>query len=643
MRYCMNAAIVAGALAQSPVAVNYGIHHLAGSQLVANSTGLRLVPGAISKDVDNPLVVPEHPWEAAIQFYTTSLFVPANYSYSGLPVWMLYYACSDAVLFYNPISVCVAISADGRRWTKPLLSYHPYTANGTQPPVNTNIVFITAANTFLGQVMLDLRPANVASSPAPFVMAYEGLVDGVRYPFLAHSPDGLAWTPSAVDKGLPAGAVPPINIGGWSDTMMSLVFDPSLDRYIWYGRMDLDLPNSTAGCQGGYASERWVLQATYNCADRASYCNISDPAGWSAASIAVGPGYPDPLDCTDSYNPNALSFADAAPLLSQPPGTQAPKGGALHLLLPSSFWHLPCNESGAPDTRAGCNDGVMDIRLALGRDPSSSLQPPHGPFVPPHPYGGGWSFPSRDAWISRGVGSVDPASGLFNASGSEADAGFVYATAGGYVDPDAPKLPSNAALDASTSTLLNPSTYVYQLYWGSQTTHAGGGAYLYRYTDALTGVYRVKLRREGYVALATQMEDQQGYGTFSTIPFVLPTSAGPASTLVLRLNAEIGTAGNLTVAVLSPPGGTPVPGYSHDDCRTLHGNGVRQMVTWPGAGFVGGHARGGSRDTGSWPWGPGGPPVQYANLTDIAEAGKPVVLQFRMAHVKLYAWELRSM
>ena len=81
---------------------------------------------------------------------------------------MFYYGCTDEVIFFNPVGVCVASSADGRVWLKPLLNIHPYTANGTLPPVPTNIVFVTVANTFGLHVFYD------AQAPGGrVVLAYE--------------------------------------------------------------------------------------------------------------------------------------------------------------------------------------------------------------------------------------------------------------------------------------------------------------------------------------------------------------------------------------------------------------------------------------------------------------------------------------
>jgi hypothetical protein len=176
--------------------------------------------------------------------------------------------------------------------------------------------------------------------------------------------------------------------------------------------------------------------------------------------------------------------------------------------------HMPLADSGAPDARAGANDGWMDIRLAVSRDG-----------------GANFSFPSRDAFLRRGIGARDAASGLYNASGSEPDAGFVFATNGGVLDADA------------------AAPHIYLLYWGSQTTHAGGGAYLARYSEgARTGIFRARLRREGWAGLATLPHAPTGAGAARTVALRLPQGQ-PA--LFLRFNAAVDAAGQLSVALLS--------------------------------------------------------------------------------------------
>jgi hypothetical protein len=286
--------------------------------------------------------------------------------------------------------------------------------------------------------------------------------------------------------------------------------------------------------------------------------------------LALAPGAPDAADCLDNYNAAAL-----------PPLPDA-GAGALFVALPSVMRHMPLADSGAPDERAGANDGWMDVRLAVSRD------------------GAAFSFPSRDAFLRRGAGARDAASGLYNATGSEPDAGFVFATNGGLLDADA------------------AAPYVHLLYWGSQTTHAGGGAYLARYVaGARTGVFRARMRREGWAGLATLPSAPDGAGAATTVALTLPPppAAAAAAPLFLRFNAAVDAAGSLSVAILDAASGAPLPGFGHGDCGAITGNGVRQLLACAGAG-------------------PGG------DLAGLAARGAPVALDFRLTHCTLFAWAL---
>ncbi|CAF4431463.1 unnamed protein product, partial [Adineta steineri] len=153
--------------------------------------------------------------------------------------------------------------------------------------------------------------------------------------------------------------------------------------------------------------------------------------------------------------------------------------------------------SGAPIPRAAQNDGVMDIRLALSRIPQ-------GPFT----------FLTRDPFISRGIGIIDPNTKLVNGTGSDRDAGFVFSSSNGLMDPD--------FIRSAVDTL---SPWMYHIYWGSQTTHAGGGAYLSQYwPGAFTGIFKARLRREGYVSLSALSSNPTGYGWFISKVLSLPNN-----------------------------------------------------------------------------------------------------------------------
>jgi hypothetical protein len=573
-RYCeiMHSSVVLGFLLSfsqaAPVPLNLGVHHLVDASLLSGETnGTYFALGDVQKDLDHPLVTPEYPWENAVHFYTSLLFLPSNISSTGRAQWLLYYACADDILFFNPIGLCVANSSDSVVWAKPLLNIHPYDKNGTISPVPTNIVFITESNTFGLQVFLDSKASVTMNEQV--VLAYEALTSGQRYLKTAISSDGIHFTPSMFS---PADS-PAIPYSGFADTMASVFYDKPFDRYVAIGRNDIGLDNTTQSCPGANPVFRELRVTIKNC-DSKSVCNVSDENGWGPFETILKAGFPDVRDCVDNYNPSALSVDDA--------GT-----GSLYILLPSVIRHIPLSQSGAPDTRAGANDGFMDIRLATSRNAIN------------------FTFPSRNAFIHRGIGSLDPLSGLYNSTGSDRDAGFVFATNTGLLDPD-------LALDQTPST---PSNYVSIFYWGSQTTHAGGGAYLYRYwPDAFTGIFRAKMRREGWVSLSTNPNDLIGAGSARTIALLLPIPT-PGKGLFLSFNACVDAAGVLSIAILSGETLEPISGFNHNDCSSLYGNGVRQLLNCSGAGASG-------------------------DLSALALKGEPVVLDLLLTHAKVYSWSL---
>jgi hypothetical protein len=170
----------------------------------------------------------------------------------------------------------------------------------------------------------------------------------------------------------------------------------------------------------------------------------------------------------DNYNPATLYHKD------------------VYFLFPSEFLHWSEVDFGAPIPRAASNDGIMDIRLAVSR---TALGP--------------YTFPTRDPFFPRGIVDIDPSCKLLNATGIDRDAGFVFASASSLLDPDFLRL--NEKQEGNGRSLDgNPSPSMYHVYWGSQTTHAGGGAFLGRYWPGVySGIFKARLHREGYVALST--------------------------------------------------------------------------------------------------------------------------------------------
>jgi hypothetical protein len=546
------------------IPLNLGVHLFVDNQYLQNTSLLEFQNGMIQKNTDDPIVFPEYPWEAAVHFYISLLQVPANLSVTGKAMYIIYYACVDSstIIFYDNVSICVANSTDGSKWEKPMLWYYPYTANGTQPAQATNIVFVTDVNEFLGSVFIDTRPGTPRSEV--FKMTYEH--EPPRYVYVGTSPDGFKWT---------AGTARANPIAGLSDTQTVMLYSSENGgEYILYGRQNgPDLPNSTLDCPGGGTAHRRVVVTV-------SSNSVYGP--WSKPVEAFPLGASDPTQCFDNYNPATLHYKD------------------VYFIFPSAFWHWAEADSGAPIPRAGSNDGVMDIRLAVSR---TALGP--------------YTFPSRDPFIPRGIGSVDPSCKLLNATGSDRDAGFVFSSASGLLDPDFLRSTSDD----------NPSPWIYHVYWGSQTTHAGGGAYLGRYwPGAYSGIFKARVRREGYVALSTLTSNPTGYGWLLSQILSLPrmdlNSTANSALLQLRINAEIATSGFLAVQFEDGGTGNPIPGYTFDECKSLHGNGIRQLLEW-------------SRQNGT------SLNVTYtADLTPLVDYSSGIQMRIQMAHTKLYSWLL---
>lgn len=535
-----------------PLNLNVGVHLFVDNQYLENSSSLEFQNGVIQKDTEHPIIYPEYPWEAAVHFFTSFLQVPSNLSINEKPMYIIYYVCfdKDTIVDKHKLSICAANSTDGIKWEKPLLWYHPYTANGTQPSQPSNIIFVTEIGKLLGSVFIDTR-AGISRSEI-FKMTYGNISSA--YFYVSTSPDGFNWT---------AGPQPAHKLDNISDTQTVMLYTHQNDgAYVLYGRRDkVEFKNSTLYCHGGSQSGRRVVVITSN-------GSVYGP--WSDPVEAFPLGSPDPIQCLDNYNAGTLYYKN------------------IYFLFPSAYSHWSIFDSGSHDKPG--NDGVMDIRLAVSRTPV-------GPYT----------FPSRDPFIVRGTGTIDPTCKILNGTGSDRDAGFVFSTANGLLDPD--------FIRQSSDT--NPSPWMYHLYWGSQTTHASAILILGRFwPGAYSGIFKARVRREGYVALSTLTSNPTGYGWFLTQVVSLPSELNNMQ-LQLRINAEIATAGFLNVQFEDGQTGNPIPGYTFEQCKTLHGNGIRQLVQW-------------TRQNETY----------TADLTPLVNYTNGIRIRLEMAHTKLYSWLL---
>ena len=553
-----------------PIPLNVGVHLFADDQYLANISSLEFQNGLIQKDTDHPIVHPEYPWEAGVHFATSLVQVPSNLSVTGKAMYIIYYICTekDAIIPRHNMSICAANSTDGIKWEKPLLWSYPYTANGTQPPQPSNIVLVISPGRLLGSIFIDTLSGTPRSEI--FKMAYANV--STTYVYVGTSPDGFNWT---------AGLQPAYTLVDISDTQVVMLYThENGGAYVLYGRKDeVDFENTTIGCLGGSRSGRRVI---------VTISNGSVYGPWSEPVETFPLGSPDEIQCLDSYNSGTLYY----------------KG--VYFLFPSAYRHWAKADSGSPYTPS--NDGVMDIRLAVSRTPL-------GPYT----------FPSRDSFIPRGVGTIDPSCKILNGTGSDRDAGFVFSSANGLLDPDLLELNEDEKLQGSTDD--NPSAWMYHTYWGSQTTHAGAITVLGTFwPGAYSGIFKARVRREGYVALSTLTSNPTGHGSLLTQVLSLPksyiNSIKNDVQLQLRINADVATVGFLNVQLEDGQTGNPIPGYTFDQCKTLHGTGIRQLIQWSR-----------QNETTS--------NVTYtADLSPLVNYTNGIQIRMEMAHTKLYSWLL---
>jgi hypothetical protein len=567
--------------------------------------------GTPTKDRSWTAVVPDRPWDAAVQFYTALVRLPDGFaSGAGSGVrYHLYYPCSEGSLATSDIYACLSVSLDGETFSKPDLDVFPYTlANGSTVPTNRVLQtgFADKAPTphcQIGNVLITSRPGQLpgvgeqaretdSASDAAFTMVvlYEAQVTD-RWQLAAVSSDGVHFETSpnaSLVRNLPSYFADSQSAVLEMDADVGPINSTSGVRvggdFVAYGRLDTFTGPGCADSTGTFRRSQTASSAAANASD----ARALGPYGPASQSLVTLWGL-DPGSCLDVYNP--------APL-------QVP-GGVL--AMPSMFWHFTHSQSRVPGAGAG-NDGVMDIRLLTSRDARN--------FTPV----------SRQPFLSRGAGHYDPNSGVFNGTGSDRDAGFIFLTLGGLIDPSAaaqetntlPERPPGQRMwqleDSGVADTL--SAHVYLLHWASQTTHDGGGFLLYAQSPmAFTGIVRARLRREGFASLSTKRDVDAQSGSATTTARQLPvpaTACGSANaSLQLRLNYAAEVGGNVTVAVLDSSG-RALPGFSSADSTPLRGNEVRGVASW------------------------GTPPM--SDLSSLA--GQDVALHVTLSNAQLYAWVL---
>jgi len=106
----------------------YATHLFLDSDGLAESFNVSFALGDVRKEYATPAVVAEYPWEEGLHFYTSAVAVPAGAVAGAAAYFALYYSCFTSG---SPMFLCLAVSADGVAWTKPLSLAFPFDGGAT--------------------------------------------------------------------------------------------------------------------------------------------------------------------------------------------------------------------------------------------------------------------------------------------------------------------------------------------------------------------------------------------------------------------------------------------------------------------------------------------------------------------------------
>ncbi|CAF1032000.1 unnamed protein product [Adineta steineri] len=130
------------------------------------------------------------------------------------------------------------------------------------------------------------------------------------------------------------------------------------------------------------------------------------------------------------------------------------------------------------------------------------------------------------------------------------------------------------------------SLSMYHIDWGLQTTHAGGGACL-------------------------------SYGWFISKVFSLPNNKNRNQQLQMYISTDTSTAVFFAIQFEDGLTKNSTEGYTFDECKTLHQNGIRQLLQW-------------CRQNETY----------SRDLTPLVNYSNSILFHIHMAHTKLYSFVL---
>jgi hypothetical protein len=343
---------------------------------------------------------PDKPWESFgyIGYHTVLQMGPGDYR--------LYYDTGWTMVDRDDFHryTCLALSTDGRNWTKPNLGLANF--NGSKA---NNIVWPLdwQDNTHAaGTVFIDTNPSAPADARFKMVAQWTG-ASGNAGVWMMKSPDGIAFSPMFADRSL-----------AWSDTKNVMWWDSALSKYVAYIRIDKMFPDvhkndpctvwpgpgrsigrcligaeqlhdwSLAGCNsagtGATANVLTFDEDDPSCLD--IYTNSATKCKTRGAPVACRIHLQSPCTAVvvcQILTPSSRLISCAA--FASPYGTdETGGGGGIILFFPSTYQHIMFPPATSPSKN---NNGLVDIRFATARHVLDACSYPptrdgRAPFVP---------------------------------------------------------------------------------------------------------------------------------------------------------------------------------------------------------------------------------------------------------------------
>eukprot|EP00040_Diaphanoeca_grandis_P043763 m.10205 g.10205 ORF g.10205 m.10205 type:complete len:652 (+) comp8181_c0_seq1:20-1975(+) len=526
--------------------------------IVENTTGLKRIPQRPQKM--GQVIKAEHPWETGIYFYGSVVQTDTEIR--------LYYGCAGPA---NPNTTffCVAISADGVTFTKPLdlglVAYNGSTSN--------NIVWATPySNPSCGQdkppcgghqgtgwsnsVLFDDRPDVPSAQRFKLTFDTDTGVYGDRHVLIAVSSDGFKFQQLHMTT-TPHGAL--VTQSNFGDTNTAILWIERLDKYMLFGRRDGLTPGASCPSGDSYGNFRQVAV-------------ILGPNTSSSSSPFENLMFDVPptmaLQNNRTFDPGCVDYYNPAPV----------DNSGVTFIFPSATRHLASpgkNGSSFPSPYDSCrtkNDGFLDIRMAFSRLNEKSTV---------------FERLSTQPTVARGIGTRNPLTGIYDQGVSEWDAGMVFMATG-------------LVQVASEPTCMS------SFYFGSQFTHGFEAYHLGEmYSQTPRGYGRLRWRQEGFVALSTNFhdvddvipsvksnfnknlnrntnsnsngsDDDDGEGTLVTRVVVLAMPP-PTQEIRIALNVATSVSGTVGVQILDGVSGLVLPGF---ESLPIVGNELRATVVF---------------------------------------------------------------